>query len=142
MTEITIYTRPTPPPSPAEQRAVAKAFKTQFMDELENHLGTRPKGLDSTYVTASRDIRPHREGGEPKPLLFAGNAYTIIYTHKLTVNDEPVSTHAIREAFNRTHDFFTEDRVVVDGVAHVILDPHLTEDGRIRFGFTGVHYAY
>lgn len=139
MTET--YIRPPAPPSREDQRAVTKAFRDQFNTELGNILGSNPTGLDSTYVNAVRQVRPHKEGVEPKPLLFAGNAYTIIYTHKLLVNGEPVSTHAIREAFNKTRNYFFGNRVVIDGVTYPILEPHLTDDGRIRFGFTGVSYT-
>ncbi|OZD56625.1 hypothetical protein CH252_04940 [Rhodococcus sp. 06-1477-1B] len=81
--------------------------------------------------------------GEPKPLAFGGNEYAIIYVDKLTrvfdTTTAAVTIEAARKAWDKVKwNHIPNDRITIGGITYVLIDSEFTEDGRIRYGYTGI----
>ena len=114
-------------------------------DELKSQHpeAKRVSGVDVHYVNTNRNVREVPDG-EPKALLFAGNPYAIVYVNKLVwvLKDntrQVITLQAVRNAWDIVKwNHIPNDIITIDGKEHVLLDPQITDDGRLMFGFTGL----
>lgn len=124
------------------EKDLTKTVRDLVRDELKNHTGARfIRGVDTKYVGDHRQVRPSEN---PKPLLFTGNPYVIItfaraFAELEDGTENPISTAQLRKVWEKVkNQHFPDGRINVEGTTHVLLDPTLTEDNRIQFGFTGL----
>jgi hypothetical protein len=135
------------PAASDDQKAIVAELRALLRAEIaQGHEGAkRVMGLNSQYVLKPRQVRYHREETEAKPLSFGGNHYAIIYVQDVSVlvgnEKHSLTRHAVEEAWNAVLEKHLEgDALVIEGTVHKILEPQITEDGKIVFGFTGVKY--
>lgn len=135
------------------QKKLVKQIRTDFRSVLkEQTKADRVTGLDTKYVSADRNVRPFKEGNDPKPLLFGGNHYAQLRTGKLvaqyqtwekqkgkdrklvSTDEQELTTEAIKQAWEETESrHFPNGHLQIDGQTFFVLDPQVTPT-RIMFG--------
>ena len=136
--------------STQEQKAITAAVRNALKKALKEATGAeRVHGIDTHYCLVARQVRPSAEGNEPKALLYGGNPYVLVFLNKATAvnRDEngvrvgaPISKENIERAWEHVSSKVLLNRSIVNihGIDHYLLDPRLTENDTVVFGFSGI----
>lgn len=127
-----------------DEKKILATVRQLLKDELKERSNAKHiRGFNSKLVPADRNVRETRDG-TPKPLKFGGNPYVIIWTDQMYGVAGDDSSIFFSRAFryeawkNVVATNFPDNRLAIDGIDHLLLDPEFDVNGRILFGFTGL----